>query len=426
MKKLNGFVALVAAVTLMFGIVSCNSNAEEPKKPVTYSVTVSGGTANPAVAEAGATITITANTPETGKGFDTWTTTNDGVTFANAKAKETTFIMPAGAVSVTATYKNLTYSVTLNANGGTFADGKNITSYIYGTAVTLPTKDDITKDDFDFAGWFTNEECTGEPVTQITATDTQAKTFWAKWTEKPRTAASGKIGIYEAPYKVGDIVFKDGSVTPYTDGMNLTSEQKAAAIALIFYVGTDLNSEDDTTTSRTLGVGLKHSSNALAWCTKTAAAYDKKIETIKGDKTSDDKNGSNNLEQISTFLKEAGFTDDTATAENYPAFYFAKNYMNVTGSNVSGTDYETGWYLPTVAELNQIYLNGKGNSKVFDVDAASDALGGDKFESSWYCSSSLFFHPNGDLWVYKFHFSDANLYGGFAYSADDVCCIREF
>ena len=38
-----------------------------------------------------------------------------------------------------------TYKVTLNTQGGTIADDKNITSYEYGTTVKLPTSKDITK-----------------------------------------------------------------------------------------------------------------------------------------------------------------------------------------------------------------------------------------------------------------------------------------
>ncbi len=60
---------------------------------------------------------------------------------------------------------------------------------------------------------------------------------------------------------VGDIVFSDGSATPYTDGLTLSDDEKAAAIAVIFYKGTGLNSPDsdgnaDTETERTLGLGL--------------------------------------------------------------------------------------------------------------------------------------------------------------------------
>jgi hypothetical protein len=79
---------------------------DAPVTPQTYAVTVTGGTdgANGPYA-AGATVTITANAPASGKVFDTWTTT-DGVTFADASKAATSFVMPAKAVTVTATYKD--------------------------------------------------------------------------------------------------------------------------------------------------------------------------------------------------------------------------------------------------------------------------------------------------------------------------------
>jgi glucan-binding YG repeat protein len=79
-----------------------------PPAPTTYNVTVTGGTdgANGTYA-AGATVNITANAPVSGKVFDTWTTT-DGVTFASATSPATSFVMPAKAVTVVATYKDET------------------------------------------------------------------------------------------------------------------------------------------------------------------------------------------------------------------------------------------------------------------------------------------------------------------------------
>ena len=111
------------------------------------------------------------------------------------------------------------------------------------------------------------------------------------------------IGIKKATdeKEVGDIVFKDGTATPYTSGMSLTKKQKNAAIAIIFYKGKGLNNGSDTSTIRTLGVGLKHSKTGLAWCTESADAYGKNITTIKCSATkkgnkytfTGDKNGSN-------------------------------------------------------------------------------------------------------------------------------------
>ena len=152
---------------------------------------------------------------------------------------------------------------------------------------------------------------------------------------------------------VGDIVFNDGSATPYTAELTLSDEQKAAAIAVIFKVDG----------GKTLGVGLKHNGSGLAWCTSDAKAYNTNIKTIQcpasgaaGNFTfTGDTDGSDNLEQIASFLITAGLADDTTGKDadkRYPAFYFAKNYKN-TATNLEAA-YGNGWYLPTVAELFDI------------------------------------------------------------------------
>ena len=153
------------------------------------------------------------------------------------------------------------------------------------------------------------------------------------------------------------------SAMPYADFTALTDDEKnnkkAFAIALIFYKGAGLNSGSDTTISRTLGVGLKHNRSGLVWCLSSANAYNINITTIQCPASESpgalnftgDKNGSDNLVQIEDFEG----VDDTATATNYPAFYFAKNY-STTAINL-GTSYADGWYLPSIAELFQIVFS---------------------------------------------------------------------
>jgi hypothetical protein len=69
-----------------------------------YTLTVENGTGGGSFI-AGTSVSITANTPEDGKVFDTWTT-SDGVTFADPSNSTTSFTMPAKAVTVTANYKD--------------------------------------------------------------------------------------------------------------------------------------------------------------------------------------------------------------------------------------------------------------------------------------------------------------------------------
>ena len=80
-----------------------------------FTVAVTGGRANKAKAVAGATVTVTAAAPATGKVFTGWTG-SDGVTFADASKETTTFTMPTQDVTVTATYHD--YSL---ANGTVYA-----------------------------------------------------------------------------------------------------------------------------------------------------------------------------------------------------------------------------------------------------------------------------------------------------------------
>ncbi|MBR1402657.1 MAG: InlB B-repeat-containing protein [Treponema sp.] len=237
---------------------------------------------------------------------------------------------------------------------------------------------------------------------------------------------------------VGDIVFTDGSATPYASDLTLTDDQKAKAIAVIFYVGTELNSDDaegnaDTTTSRTLGVGLAHNKSSLAWCTNSANAYSKNITTIQCPASGSagaltftgDKDGSDNLSQIGTFLASNGITDDTATEANYPAFYFAKNYASQKiGSEsesriAAGSDYASDWYLPTIAELFQIWKSKE------TVDAASQLCGGSQFGTGVYWSSSQFASRYNVAYVLNFSngYRDS---GSKHLTSLSVCAVRAF
>ena len=92
---------------------------------IEYNVTVTGGTASVGAgtpitkATMGTTVTLTAGAAPSGQMFDKWVV--NGVVVADANSATTTFVMPAGEVTATATYKDIpvvTYTVTFDANGG--------------------------------------------------------------------------------------------------------------------------------------------------------------------------------------------------------------------------------------------------------------------------------------------------------------------
>jgi len=72
----------------------------------TYALIVSNGSGSGNYAT-GSTKTITANSAPNGKVFDTWVKSSGNPTIANANSASTTLTMPASAVTVTATYKNI-------------------------------------------------------------------------------------------------------------------------------------------------------------------------------------------------------------------------------------------------------------------------------------------------------------------------------
>lgn len=227
------------------------------------------------------------------------------------------------------------------------------------------------------------------------------------------------------PKEVGDIVFNDGSATPYakinerTTTPKITTEEKAAAIAVIFYVGTGLNSDvdgkPDNTISRTLGVGLKHDRNGRAWCANNSVnGYSINITKIQCTTDSGDKNGSDNYEQMAEF---EGITD-TTDLSNYPAFKFEKEYGT---TNSLSAPYNEGWYLPSLAELYAIY-----NVKTI-VNAASDLCGGSQFGSSSYWSSSQYASTASNVGAFFLDFSNGD--GNFGSKSDFsgyVCAVRAF
>ena len=251
---------------------------------------------------------------------------------------------------------------------------------------------------------------------------------------------------------VGDIVFNDGSATPYTSGLTLTDSQKASAIAIIFYKGAGLNSDiykgagedgiavwdtGDTTTSRTLGIGLKHEFQ-VAWCPSAGDGCYLNITTIQCNANGNaenmsftgDRNGSDNFEQIAAFE----YVDDTETEEYYPAFYFAKNYKeqkigDETESRiVSGSEYENGWYLPSIAELFEIYKSRQTLINGVNLDTVIECCSGDNFPGYFYWSSSQFYSDDGYSWCAYRCNVDSGKCGKWDKdkTAGSVCVVREF
>ena len=120
--------------------------------------------------------------------------------YYNNNGTETKWNFDTDTVKCTMTLKAKwelsTYSVTLQTDGGTIASGKEVTGYTYGTGAVLPTTNDITREGYRFDGWYADSNFSGSPVTEITGTDTENKTFYAKWTKNTTPIISGNTINY--------------------------------------------------------------------------------------------------------------------------------------------------------------------------------------------------------------------------------------
>ena len=122
---------------LTFTMPAGNVTATANYDFINYTVSVTGGTANKTTAHYGDSVTITAAAPETGKKFTGWTI--EGVTVDDKTKTEITFTMPANAVTATANYEYIDYTVTVTdgtaqVNGGVAS--ASVKAH-YGDSITI-------------------------------------------------------------------------------------------------------------------------------------------------------------------------------------------------------------------------------------------------------------------------------------------------
>ena len=78
-------------------------------------------------------------------------------------------------------YNRQKYSIKYVLNGGT-AKGILQDKYTYGEEIYLSKR--VTKEGFEFAGWYDNAECIGSPILKIEEGATGEKILYAKWTRE--------------------------------------------------------------------------------------------------------------------------------------------------------------------------------------------------------------------------------------------------
>ena len=161
---------------------AAESNAATLTVQKAYAVTVNGSYAQTTGAGSyakDATVTIDAGT-RSGYTFNGWTS-EDGVTFANAGSKQTTFTMPDRNVTVTANWKKKSsggsvffWNLKFDTNGGSKID--TVTKWEYST---IDLDEYVPeKEGYKFVGWYADEDLT-KKIDEVYLT--QDTTVYAKW-----------------------------------------------------------------------------------------------------------------------------------------------------------------------------------------------------------------------------------------------------
>ena len=244
----------------------------------------------------------------------------------------------------------------------------------------------------------------------------------------------------DAAKAVGDIILCDGSAIPYKEGLTLDKDSKSRAVAVIFYVGKDCSDDD---TNRTLGVGMIYFNYEGEWCGWGTEAQNKRIEALECGVDNNTHTFTGHKDGSGNFYRLAAAVNDTNNQDNYPPFKFANNYANETRydsiekkdkkGRVSGTKYETGWYLPSIAELYQLRKNLDAVNAALKVCDGMEIVtelwwngGANKTPCGYWASSTV---PGSEesAWYYDF-FAD-RVYSQWKFPNDNYkysCAIHAF
>ncbi len=167
-----------------------------------YNLTVIGGTGEGVFIQ-GASVTITANAPATGKRFSGWTI--EGISGLDTTKTSLTFNMPANAVTATANYEDIEYTITVN--GGT-ADKSKAKC---GESVTITANVPATGKEFD--KWvvtgitLSDEDLAKSTVTfEMPASNVTMEAHFRDIEEAPSIEIKVEGGTGAGTYKEGDSV----------------------------------------------------------------------------------------------------------------------------------------------------------------------------------------------------------------------------
>ena len=215
-------------------------------------------------------------------------------------------------------------------------------------------------------------------------------------------------------YAVGDIILTNGTKVSVNNVETYTIDENNKPIGVVAMI-TDIYGVPTPKV-----IGLQKSASSLRWAPIDTTGFDTKFTNIVCTPSqthvagaaltatfTGDTEGSDNWEEICAVDPEG--TQDAAN--NYPAFNFANTYGATAG--LTGTDYENGWYIPSIAELCEVYKN-KDVIQTSLTKASGFTFGSSKYWSSSQYTSYLDGH------TYYVNFDDGDMRSVYKYIGDSI------
>ena len=250
------------------------------------------------------------------------------------------------------------------------------------------------------ASGFTSTGATLTNVTIITDTYATAKVtcpdvvgttnVTVSYGDSSATTTLKVIEPVDSSYEVGDIILIDGTKVSVNDIGSYTRDKNNKPIGVVAMIS------DAYGVPTPKVIGLRDESG-LKWAPSGTTGYNRSFTNIICTPSSTgegaasyssftgDTDGSDNWAEICAVDPEG--TQDAA--KNYPIFNFANTYGTTAG--LTGTDYENGWYVPSIAELCEVYRNMKKINTSLGAAGSTDLVGYIYWSSSQYYYSST--HP---------------------------------
>lgn len=234
--------------------------------------------------------------------------------------------------------------------------------------------------------------------------------------ESSATTTLKVIESVASSYAVGDIILTNGTKVSVTNVATYTIDENNKPIGVVVMIS------DVYGVPTPKVIGLQKSASSLMWAPKDTTGYNTKFTNIVcTSSTSENANaltttftgdtdGSDNWEEICDVDPEG--TADAAT--NYPAFNFANTYGATAG--LTSTGYESGWYVPSLAELCEVYKNKEV------IQTSLTKAGGFNLDSGKFWSSSQY--ASFDNFAYPVDFYNGYVGGIAKYGSRDVFVLQ--